>query len=107
VSLIGPLIDLALFQAKKGWRVYLGIILAAILANLCAFAVQHAAKKAGLSPGAGIGGGMGGGMGGGGGRGRDFHAWLAIAVYTYPLWGFLAGAASAAVFFQWRERKPK
>jgi hypothetical protein len=111
VSLIGPLIDLALIQAKSGWRVYLGIMLAAILANLCAFAVQYAAKKAGLSPGSGMGGGMGngmgGGMGGGGGRGRAFHEWLAIAIYSYPIWGFLAGTASAALFFHWRERKPK
>ena len=93
LSLTGPLLDVALWKARAGWRLYAGIVAAGLCSNLIAMGIKVAEKL--LQSG-----------GGGGGK-RSFGAWLAQAAWTYPLCGVLAGLLSAAVWFRWRAREPK
>lgn len=93
LSLTGPLLDVALWKARAGWRLYAGIIAAGLASNLIAMGIKVTEKLL-LS-------------GGGGGGKRSFGAWLAQAAWTYPLCGVLAGLLSAAVWFRWRAREPK
>jgi len=90
VSLVltGPLMDLALWRARRGWRVVLGFALAGLMANLIALAVRAAPKLAGLEHA---------------GK-RPFALWWPQAVGTYALCGLLAGAVSAFVWFQFASR---
>jgi hypothetical protein len=83
--LIGPMMDLALWTAKPGVRLYLSFALAGFGANLVAFLVKGAGKSAGL-PGAG---------------GRAMESWLPVAVISYSVCGLLAGLISAFVLFHW------
>ena len=84
LTLTGPLLDLALWRARRGWRLYLGFALAGLGANLAAFAVRAGTKLAGLDHAAG----------------RPLVAWWPPAIGTYALCGVLAGLISAGVWFQ-------
>ncbi len=90
LSLTGPLMDVALWKARAGWRLYAGIILAGLSSNLIAMGIKVAEKLL-MS-------------GGGGGGKRSFGAWLVQAAWTYPLCGVLAGLLSAVIWFRWRAR---
>jgi hypothetical protein len=88
----GFLLDLALYNARPGWVVYLRLVLAALAANLVAFAIRAAAKALGF------------GGGGGGGGGKSLEQWGLWALVTYPVCGGLAGLLSAAVWFRFAPR---
>ncbi len=81
--LTGPMLDLALWRAKRGWRLYLGFALAGLACNLAALAVRGGIKLGGLDS---I-------------TGRPIAAWLPVAVGTYAVCGVLAGLISALVWF--------
>lgn len=82
--LTGPMLDLALARAKRGWRLYLGFALAGLASNLAAFAVRGGAKGIGLDHLAA----------------RPLAEWWLVAAGTYALCGILAGLLSAAVWFR-------
>ena len=86
LALTGPLLDLALWNAERGGRVYLGFTLAGLGSNVAAFAVRGGAK---------LGGGEGGGA-------RHLGEWWLQASASYALCGMLAGLVSAVVWFQFR-----
>jgi hypothetical protein len=86
LCLTGPLLDLALWGARSGWRLYLGFVLAGLGSNLVAFAVRAGARLMGLD-------------GGGGGA-----TWWYTASISYPLCGLAAGLFSALVWFHFRRR---
>jgi len=88
LALTGPLMDLALWKAQAGWRLYAGIIAAGLSSNLIAMGVKVAEKLL---------------FSRGGGK-RTFGEWLATAFWTYPLFGMAAGLLSALVWFRWRAR---
>lgn len=87
LTLCGLLLDIALWSARCGARLYCGIVAAGLASNLIALVVKAVEKKW-L------------------GSGRSFGGWLAQAIWTYPLCGVLAGLISAAVWFRWRSRGP-
>lgn len=89
LSLTGPLLDIALWKARAGWRLYTGIIFAGLSSNLIAMGIKVTEKLV---------------MSGGGGGKRSFGVWLAQAAWTYPLCGALAGLFSAVIWFRWRVR---
>jgi hypothetical protein len=109
LCLTGPLLDLALWGARGGWRLYLGFVLAGLSSNLIAFAFRASARLMGVGGGGGGGGGMGGGRGGGGGMGTggggDPNWWMNASIF-YPLCGLAAGLVSALVWFHFRRRTP-
>ncbi|MHB0956825.1 MAG: hypothetical protein ACYC0X_12880 [Pirellulaceae bacterium] len=84
LALTGPLLDLALIGARRGWRLYLGFILAGMASNLVALGLRGGAKF------------LTGGMGGG----RLMSEWWQQASFTYPVCGLLAGLLSAVVWFR-------
>jgi hypothetical protein len=88
LSLTGPLLDLALWGAERGWRLYLGIVLAGLGSNLVALLVRGGLKA--LVPGSGR---------------RPAEEWWASAPLTYPICGILAGLLSAFVWFRLRGTK--
>jgi len=85
LALTGPLMDLALWHARRGWRLYLGFALAGLGANVAALAVRAGTKLAGLDYAAAA---------------RPLGAWLPQAAVTYPVCGAIAGLLSALVWFQ-------
>jgi hypothetical protein len=82
--LTGPMLDLALWQAKRGWRLYLGFALAGLASNLVAMAVRGGIKVGGFDSLHGV----------------PLAQWLPVAAGTYALCGALAGLISALVWFQ-------
>jgi hypothetical protein len=86
LALTGPLLDLALIGARRGWRLYLGFVLAGLAANLAALCSRGGVKA------------LMGAMDGG----RLVDEWWRQASLTYPLCGLLAGLLSAAVWFRLR-----
>jgi hypothetical protein len=89
LTLTGPLLDLALWRARKGWRLYLGFALAGLGANLAALAVRAGPKILGFDAA----------------RGRSLAEWWPRAVPSYLVCGLLAGLLSAAVWFQLAARR--
>ncbi|MBI4500665.1 MAG: hypothetical protein HY700_05840 [Gemmatimonadetes bacterium] len=85
--LTGPLLDLALSHARRGWQRYGAIMLACAAANAAAFWVRGAAKLMGLP-----------------GGGRPFDRWWLQAIATYAAAGLVAGLISAIACFHFRER---
>lgn len=103
LCLTGPCLDIVLNTVRRGPWVYVGLMGAGLLSNLTAFAVQYTDKvwhwTRALNGASG-----GGGMGTGGGGGRGLGAWLAVASWTYPVFGLTAGLLSALVWFRFQER---
>jgi hypothetical protein len=81
--LIGPCLDLALWNASAGWRVYLRFALAGLAANLAALAVRGGLKLVGVDVGS-----------------RPWEAWWPVAIGTYALFGIIAGLVSAVAWFR-------
>jgi hypothetical protein len=88
LTLIGPVLDLAMRSSTGGRRVYLAFIGAGMSANLAALAFQAGAKYLGF-----------------GGGGKPLAVWLPQALVTYPAFGAAAGLLSAAIFFRWNDRQ--
>jgi hypothetical protein len=86
LALTGPLLDVALIGARRGWRLYLGFVLAGLASNLVALCLRGGMKAAT------------GDMAGG----RLLGQWWHQASLTYPVCGLLAGLLSAAVWFRLR-----
>ena len=84
LTLTGPLLDLALWRARRGGRLYLGFALAGLGANLAALALRGGSKAVGVDHAGG----------------RLLAEWLPQAIATYALCGLLAGLISAGVWFQ-------
>ena len=78
----GPRFD----WARRGWRLYLGFILAGLGSNLVAMCFRGGMKA------------LTGDMAGG----RPVSEWWHQASFTYPVVGLLAGLISAAVWFRLR-----
>jgi hypothetical protein len=91
LTLTGPMLDLALWHARRGWWLYLGFAMAGVGSNLAALMVRAGIKLAGLDHV----------------RGRPLFAWLPQAIGTYVLCGAIAGLISALVWFQFARRDPK
>jgi hypothetical protein len=83
LSLIGPMMDIALGWARTGWRVYATLVLAGVATNLLALLSRAATKVLGLDGGA-----------------RPFDSWWLQAVITYPLSGAVAGILGALFWFR-------
>jgi hypothetical protein len=82
--LTGPLLDVALWRARRGWRLYLAFATAGLASNLVALTIRAGAKFGGLDHL----------------TARPLAAWWFQAVGTYALCGVLAGLISAIVWFQ-------
>ena len=87
LALVGPLLDLALWRAGRGWRLYLGFALAGLAGNLAALAVRSGVKLAGWES-----------LGK-----RPFAEWFPQALLTYTVCGVLAGLLSAWICFRFAE----
>jgi hypothetical protein len=89
LALTGPLLDLALWRARSGWRLYLGFAAAGLAANLAAFAVRAGSKSMGLEHLAA----------------RPLAAWWSPALVSYIVCGLAAGLVSALVWFRFSARR--
>jgi hypothetical protein len=84
LALTGPLLDVALWRAKRGWRIYLAFATAGILSNLVALTARGSVKMAGLDHIFGL----------------PFAIWWIRAVPSYMICGLLAGLLSACIWFR-------
>jgi hypothetical protein len=82
--LTGPLLDLVLWRSGRGWRLYLGFVLAGLAANVIALGARAGVKLSGIDTW----------------TGRPLAAWWLQAVITYAVCGALAGLISALVWFR-------
>ncbi len=92
LSVSGLIMEIALARARKGWRLYLGMVLAGIIANLLALASRGTSKLLGLDAAGGM---------------RPFSDWIHQAPVTYTLCGAIAGLIGAMCCFRLKERKPQ
>lgn len=88
--LTGPALDLALWGAQGGWRLYVRIVLAGAATNVVALLVRLMTKV------------WSGDLSGG----RRLASWLPEAVWTYPLCGVVAGLIAAFAWFRWASHGP-
>jgi hypothetical protein len=84
LAMTGPMLDLALWRARRGWTLYAGFALAGIGANLAAFTVRALPKLVGFDHA----------------LGRPVAMWWPQAIATYTVFGLLAGLISALVWFK-------
>ena len=89
LSLIGPMMDVAVRHARGGWRVYAALVLSGVATNLLALGSRAAFKVLGLDE-AGA---------------RAFDSWWLQAVVTYTLSGAVAGLLGALCWFHFNDRK--
>lgn len=87
LTLLGPMMDVALRHADRGRRVYLALLLSGVATNTLALASRAGAKILGLDPG------------------RPFDIWWLQALVTYPLSGAVAGLLGALCWFHLRDRR--
>jgi len=88
LSLLGPLMDIALGGVKGGRRVYGALVMAGLATNLLALASRALPKVLGLDlPGT-----------------RPFDIWWLQASVTYTLSGIMAGLLGAACWFHFNDR---
>ncbi len=92
LSVSGLIMEIALARARRGWRLYLGMVLAGITANLLALASRGTSKLLGLDAAGGM---------------RPFSDWIHQAPVSYTLCGAVAGLIGAVCCFRLRERKPR
>lgn len=83
LTLMGPMLDVILKQARSGKAVYLGFVVAGLATNLIALAVRGGMKWMGWERAGG----------------RPLSIWLSQASVTYVICGLAAGAFSALVWF--------
>ena len=81
--LIGPMMDVAVRHARRGWRVYAALVLAGVATNLLALGSRAAFKLLGLDFGGA----------------RPFDSWWLQASVTYTLSGVAAGLLGALCWF--------
>lgn len=86
--LLGPVMDVTLHGARRGWRVYAALITAGVATNLLALASRAAAKLMGLDL-----------LGA-----RPLDSWWAQALATYTVSGIVAGLLGALCWFQLNDR---
>lgn len=89
LTLLGPMMDLALRGVRSGWRVYAALVLSGAVTNLLALLSRASAKLLGIDPG-----------------GRPFDSWSAQAAFTYIAAGMIAGLLGAICWFHFRHRQP-
>ena len=87
LTLLGPMMDVALRHADRGRRVYVALVIAGVATNALALASRAGAKILGFDPG------------------RPFDIWWLQALVTYPLSGALAGLLGALCWFHLRDRQ--
>jgi hypothetical protein len=93
LTLLGPMMDLALHRARGGWRVYAALVVSGVVTNLLALASRAAPKLLGFDlPGA-----------------RPFDSWWLQASVTYTLSGVVAGLLGACCWFHFNDcaRRPR
>jgi hypothetical protein len=88
LCLLGPMMDVALRNARSGRRVYAGLILAGMATNALALVSRAGAKLIGLDPSA-----------------RPFDTWWLQASMTYTVSGAVAGLLGALCWFHFTERR--
>ena len=88
LSLIGPMMDVALRGARRGRRVYVALVVSGVAANLLALGSRAATKLLGLDL-AGA---------------RPFDSWWLQAAATYTLSGVVAGLLGAVCWFHFNDR---
>jgi hypothetical protein len=88
LTLTGPLLDAALWRARRGWRLHLGFAMAGLTANMAALAVRAGAKLIGVDHAVA----------------RPLAVWLPEAVVTYAICGIMAGLISAVVWFEFSSK---
>lgn len=88
LTLLGPMMDLALRGVRSGWRVYAALVLSGALTNLLALVSRGAGKLLGIDPG-----------------GRSFETWSTQAAFTYTTAGVIAGLLGAICWFHFRDRQ--
>lgn len=88
LSLIGPMMDVALRGAHRGRRVYVALVVSGVAANLLALGSRAATKLLGLDL-AGA---------------RPFDSWWLQAAVTYTLSGAVAGLLGAVCWFHFNDR---
>ena len=86
LTLTGPLLDLSLRRAARGWRMYVAFGLAGLMSNTAALVVRGGAKYLGLEH-AGA---------------RPLREWLPSALASYVLCGAAAGLISGWIWFRGR-----
>jgi len=91
LCLLGPIMDLVLTKARRGWLLYFGLILAGVITNLLALGSRSMSKLLGFDM-AGM---------------RPFGGWWGQAVITYSLCGAAAGLIAALCFFHLRKQQIK
>jgi len=87
--LFGPMMDVAVRQARGGSRLYLALILSGVSTNLLALGSRAAAKILGLDLAATT---------------RPFDSWWLQASVTYTLSGMIAGLLGSVCWFRRRDR---
>jgi hypothetical protein len=86
--LLGPMMDLALRRARRGWRVYAALVVAGVVTNVLALASRGVPKLLGFDlPGQ-----------------RPFDSWWLQASLTYTLSGVVAGLLGALCWFHLHDR---
>jgi hypothetical protein len=88
LSLLGPMMDVALRGVSSGWRVYAALVLSGVATNLLALGSRAAAKVLGLDLAAA----------------RPFDNWWLQATVTYTLSGVVAGMLGALCWFHFNNR---
>ena len=90
LCLAGPIMDFALAKAQTGWLLYLRLAAAGIVTNMLALGARAAAKVTGLDPGS-----------------RPFGEWWSQAIFTYILFGAIAGLIGAVCCFRLNRKETK
>jgi hypothetical protein len=88
LTLLGPMMDLALRRVQRGWRVYAALVTAGVGANVLALGSRATTKLLGLD------------LAGG----RPFDSWWLQAIVTYTLSGAVAGLLGALCWFHLNDR---
>ena len=87
LSVLGPMMDVALLRVRTGWRVYTALVFAGVGANLLALGSRAATKVLGLDVGS-----------------RPFDSWWLQAIATYTFSGIVAGLLGALCWFHFNSR---
>ncbi len=87
LALLGVMSDVAVRGARRGWRIYVALVLAGLLTNLLALGSRAATKVLGLDAGS-----------------RPFDSWWLQAIGTYAASGIVAGLLGAFCWFQFTDR---
>jgi hypothetical protein len=88
LSLIGPMMDVAVRHARGGWRVYAALVISGVATNLLALGSRASFKILGLDAA----------------DARPFDSWWLQAMVTYTFSGVLAGLLGALCWFHLNDR---